>query len=142
MFKQINIIIKIGDNMKKLNNKGFTLVELLAVLVILIAIMGIAIPSISSSLERQKQKQNQARYDLLESTAELYVTDNKNAIYKKLETTNTNSCAILISDLIDYLSEVEMKDANDKDLSKYYIIFTRPNNYKYSEDNNNLNSCK
>ena len=127
---------------KKLNNKGFTLVELLAVLVILIAIMGIAIPSISSSLERQKQKQNQARYDLLESTAELYVTDNKNAIYKKLETTNTNSCAILISDLIDYLSEVEMKDANDKDLSKYYIIFTRPNNYKYSEDNNNLNSCK
>lgn len=43
--------------MKKLNNKGFTLIELLAVLVILIAIMSIAIPSISSSLDRTKEKQ-------------------------------------------------------------------------------------
>lgn len=127
---------------KKLNNKGFTLVELLAVLVILIAIMGIAIPSISSSLERHQKKQNEARYQLIESSAELYVTDNKNAIYKKLESTNTNSCSILISDLIDYLSEVEMKDANDKDLSNYYVIFTKPNNYEYSKTNNNLASCK
>ena len=61
---------------KRLNQKGFTLVELLAVLVILITIMGIAIPTISSSLERTKAKQNQARYKVLETTAEMYVTDN------------------------------------------------------------------
>ena len=58
--------------MKKLNNKGFTLVELLAVLVILIAIMSIAIPSISSSLERSKSKQDTAKQKILESAAELY----------------------------------------------------------------------
>lgn len=127
---------------KRLNNKGFTLVELLAVLVLLIAIIRIAFPIVSSSLERQKQKQNKARYQLIESAAELYVTDNKNVIYKKLESTNTSSCAILISDLIEYLSEVEMKDAEDKDLSKYYVIFTKPNNYEYSTTNNNLANCK
>ena len=70
---------------KKLNQKGFTLIELLAVLVILVAIMGIAIPSISSSLERTKAKQNESRYKVIESAAELYVTDHKNAIYQKMQ---------------------------------------------------------
>ena len=56
--------------MNKLNDKGFTLVELLAALVILTAIMGIAIPSISSSLERTKEKQNAARVKVLESAPE------------------------------------------------------------------------
>ena len=40
--------------MKKLNKRGFTLIELLAVLVILVVIMAIAIPSITSSIERSK----------------------------------------------------------------------------------------
>jgi type IV pilus assembly protein PilA len=109
---------------KKLNQKGFTLVELLAVLVILIAIMGIAIPTISSSLERTKAKQNEARYRIIESAAEQYVTDHKNAIYKNLNENDTNSCAILISK-INYLTDDEMKDADDTDLSGHYIIFTR-----------------
>lgn len=77
---------------KKLNNKGFTLVELLAVLVILIAIMSIAIPTISSSLDRSKNKQNKAKQKLLESAAELYVTDHKNQI-------SATKCYIEITDL-------------------------------------------
>ena len=64
----------------KLNNKGFTLIELLAVLVILIAIMSIAIPNISSALERNKKKQTKSKIELIQSAAELYVTDNKNDI--------------------------------------------------------------
>ena len=70
----------------ELNNKGFTLIELLAALVILVAIMGIAIPSISSSLERTKNKQNDARYKIIESAAEQYVTEHKNSVY--------NNCAV------------------------------------------------
>ena len=42
--------------MKKLDNKGFTLVELLAVIVILIAVMSVAVPAISSSLGKNKEK--------------------------------------------------------------------------------------
>ncbi len=123
---------------KRLNNKGFTLVELLAVLVILIAIMGIAIPSISSSLERTKEKQNQSRYQMLESVAELYVTDHKNAIYQNLGT--RSSCYIQIINL-DYLSVDEMKDADGNDLSGYYIIFTKPNTYEYRTTKDGLISC-
>ena len=43
--------------MKKMNRKGFTLIELLAVLVILVVIMAIAIPSVTSSIERSKDKE-------------------------------------------------------------------------------------
>ena len=60
-----------------MNNKGFTLIELLAVLVILVAIMLIAIPSITSSLERNKDKQYQAKVELIISNAELYASDKK-----------------------------------------------------------------
>lgn len=130
---------------KRLNQKGFTLVELLAVLVILVAIMGIAIPTISSSLERTKTKQNESRYKVLETAAEQYVTDHKNAIYSNLDNNSTNSCAIQIGS-IDFLTEEEMLDADDNPLNNHYIIFTRPNdnnpsNYEYSEDNQGLNTC-
>ena len=58
--------------MKKLNKKGFTLVELLVVIVILVIIMSIAIPSITSSLDRSKAKQRDAKVKLIESAAEIY----------------------------------------------------------------------
>ena len=125
---------------KKLNQKGFTLIELLAVLVILVAIMGIAIPSISSSLERTKAKQNESRYKVIESAAELYLTDHKNAIYQKLQDNGVDTCAILIRNL-DYLSAEEMKDSDDNDLSGNYVIFTKPNNYQYSTSDNGAISC-
>ena len=41
---------------KNLNNKGFTLVELLAVIVVLVIIMLIAIPIILDSLDNAKRK--------------------------------------------------------------------------------------
>lgn len=125
--------------MKKLNNKGFTLVELLAVLVILIAIMGIAIPSISSSLERTKEKQNQSRYKIIESAAEQYVTDHKNAVYSNLD--GNNKCYFEINKLSKYLSDDEMKDASDNDLSGNYVNFEKPNTYKYSTTKEGLKSC-
>ena len=95
------------------NNKGFTLIELLAALVILTAIMSIAIPSISSSLERTKVKQDDTKKRILESAAELYVTDHKNAIYQNLKNKNTNSCYITLN-LLDTLEENKKNSDNDR----------------------------
>lgn len=126
--------------MKKLNNKGFTLVELLAVLVILIAIMSIAIPSISSSLERSKVKQNEARIKNIESAAELYVTDNKNTIYTNLN--NQISCYIALNTLTTngYLSSDEIQDADGNDFTGR-IIFTKPNEIQYTTSNTITLKC-
>ena len=64
--------------MKKMNNKGFTLIELLAVLVILVVIMSIAIPSITSSVERSKAKQREQVINIVKAQAELYADKHKN----------------------------------------------------------------
>ena len=130
--------------MKKINDKGFTLVELLAVLVILIAIMGIAIPTISSSLERTKDKQNKARYKILESAAEQYVTDYKNTVYINLNNLGRNSCFIDLTELSEYLSSDDMKNADGEDLNGR-VIFEKPNNYNYTENStkwSGLSNCK
>lgn len=123
---------------RELNNKGFTLIELLAVLVILIAIMAIAIPTISSSLERTKDKQNQSRYKVIESAAELYVADHKNEVYSNLDT--NGSCYIQISK-INYLTDEEMEDSDGNELSGHYVNFTKPNTYRYSTTASSSNSC-
>ena len=53
----------------KLNNKGFTLVELLGVIIILMAILYLAIPSLTSSVERSKRKQfKRRRYNSISSS--------------------------------------------------------------------------
>ena len=59
--------------MKKMDRKGFTLIELLAVLVILVVIMAIAIPSVTSSIERSKNKEKTMKIKLIVSEAELYI---------------------------------------------------------------------
>ena len=120
--------------MLKLNNKGFTLIELLAVLVILIAITSIAIPTISSSMERTKEKQNKAKIEVLESTAELYVADNKNKVYSFI-TNEKTTVTICLSALEEYLPDDALKDANGDEISGY-IEFTTPNGYEFKKEDN------
>lgn len=98
--------------MKKLNKRGFTLIELLAVLVILVVIMAIAIPSVTSSIERSKQKEYDAKVKLIVSAAELYFDKYRNTY----PTSGYNRVAI--SELIEkgFLTEEEAKDPFTNDI--------------------------
>ena len=124
-----------------MNNKGFTLVELLAVLIILTAIMGVAIPSISSSLERTKAKQNKAKEDMLLSYAEEYITDHKNAVYNTLNTKHIDKCYITTDLLSDYLPDGEIKNADGNDFNGY-VLFTKPNTYEFKSGNPTGTRCR
>ena len=53
----------------RLNNKGFTLVELLTVMVILVTILMIAIPSITAAMSRSEDKQVAAKKESIKSIA-------------------------------------------------------------------------
>ena len=62
----------------KLNRKGFTLVELLATVVILLALSTVAITSISASIDRQNEKRDKAVEELIVSYGRLYIEERKN----------------------------------------------------------------
>ena len=92
----------------KLNNKGFTLIELLGVIVILMAILYLAIPSLTSSVERSKNKQLEKKKELIISAGELYISDIK---------TTKRKCRITLNTLKneDYLSSITILNPfNDK----------------------------
>jgi len=94
--------------MKKLNNKGFTLVELLAVVAILVIIMMIALPNISSAIERTKTKQNKAVEKVIVTAGNLYVSDHKNSIMNESSSNYCFNVATLVSN--DYLDEEDVGD--------------------------------
>lgn len=87
----------------ELNKKGFTLVELLAVVVILLAISVVAVTSISAAIERSKEKQNDAKIEIIISYAKLYYDEHKNSL-------NRNSGCIELDKL--KLSDAEIIDAD------------------------------
>lgn len=92
----------------KNNKKGFTLVELLAVVVILLAISVIAISSISAAIERNKAKQNAAKYDVIESYGRIYFQTHRNSIIFSPDGTGCIDISLLD------LSDAEELDADGK----------------------------
>lgn len=129
--------------MKKINKKGFTLIELLVVIVILIVIMSIAIPSVTSSIERSKAKQQDQVIKLVEASAELYYDSHKNSV----NTSNEITVPVLIE--AGYLTLAEAKDPlNDKrTVCGYVSIVSDANgiktfNFDPKNCSNNCNSSE
>lgn len=108
----------------KINKKGFTLIELLAVVVILLAISVIAVSSISAAIERNKEKQNDAKIKVILSYAKLYYEEHKNS--------ETDNC-IELSNL--KLSETEATDANGN-LFHGRVTHNNGTNFKFDKSNN------
>ena len=101
-----------------MNRKGFTLVELLAVLVILLTILLVAIPSITSSVERNKENALKKKYDLIEAAAESYVNLYKNDLGDKYDDFFNSGCNIKIENLKEkgLLTDEDLKDINNKEI--------------------------
>ncbi len=118
--------------MKKLNNKGFTLVELLAVVVILVIIMLVAIPNISSSIERRKIKNETKMKEVIIDASELYVDRTTNLYW-----CDSKKCIMSVSDLVDagYLVKNEVKDYLD------YCLIYDSDTKKIDSDNFNADIC-
>ena len=112
-----------------MKNKGFTLVEVLAMLVVLGIIMGITMPNITGILENQKVNTIIGDAKKMISSAKTEVSVNENIILPK----DTYSCIILPLDLIDKSSDIKA-DADDEEYDRYnsFVLITKEfKQYKY-----------
>ena len=136
-----------------MNKKGFTLVELLAVLVLISLLMGLAIPGINRISNNMKKKSYNQKIKLIESAAELWGQDNKTRLQADADcSSEISKCKkITIGDLIkdNYLdsdnnSGKYSNPKNGKDMKECEVFVYKKNKRVYSEFNNNINNgdCK
>ncbi len=107
-------------------NKGFTLVELLAMLVVLGIIIAIAIPNINNILKNQRKNQFIADATSMVETAKIKAAKNNDK--------PTNGKCIIYS--LDYLNDNdninEGPNGGEYDQYESYVIYKRENSsYKY-----------
>ena len=98
--------------MKK--NKGFTLVELLAVIVVLSLLLTIAVPNVIALSQRIKRNMYCTKVDNIESAAKMYGNDNLDGFTKKSD--GTEELRIKVYTLIE--NNVFKKENKDCDKSR------------------------
>lgn len=97
MLKKYDKIIIIGDTMK--SEKGFTLVELVAIIALLAVVFLVSFPQLQSTMQKDKEKQyNDFIATLCESAKEYIYATEKYEVY--INTTLT--VKIEIKELIDF----------------------------------------
>ena len=108
---------------EKLNKKGFTLVEVLAVIVILGILSTIGTVSIINLRKKQEEKFNNTQLQIFKQTSQTYFSDNKS----KLPTVPFDTETIYLKDLIDnnYIDELLDYRKNEYDRDKSYVKVTR-----------------
>lgn len=85
------------------NRNGLTLIELIAVLVILGIIAAIAVPTIGNTINAQRERAAEAEWSAILSAAELYIVE------------NDSETAFSMDDLFnnDYISENVVLESDD-----------------------------
>ena len=108
------------------NNKGFTLVELLAVIVILALIITIAVPAVTNIMSKTQNNAYCTRVSTFESSAKLWGKDHYDEISEgKCVIEEDGNCYIRIIDLVN--SGYIKKDNKDATKEEDYVVDERDN---------------
>lgn len=115
-----------------MNKKGFTLVELLTVIILLSLIALVTTPVIIGVLNSSKENLRDQQIQIVEKAAERWGVDN----LKKLPTTDNPYCYINISELGKYISNsASIKDPKTGQTMNGRVLITKKGNqyeYKYN----------
>lgn len=123
------------------NKKGFTLIEVLAILVILAVILSIIIPTTLGIVSDSKSNLNSSQQKQLENAARMWYLDSN----VNLEV--DESCKISIKDIVDleYLESNDVLDPKTGETMQGYIVITNGKeqySYKYNETSSEENCIK
>lgn len=67
------------------NNRGFTLIEILSVIILITLLLGVGIPGINKISNSMKEKSLNAKIDLIEKAAVLWGQENKVLLQKETD---------------------------------------------------------
>ena len=127
------------------DNRGFTIIELVATIAILLVIMAIAMPSITSLLGRTEEKISKEKEKAFISAAREYVSDNYNTVLPSGKT----KCYVTLQTLYNkgYLSEKSYEDSDGNQYSgdSYYVVYEYSNGindkYDYKISKTGVSKC-
>lgn len=83
-----------------MRNKGFTLVELMAVLVVLALLITVAVPSVISISKNIKTEMFCDKVDMILTAAQMYGQDNYDLVKDKVGADGTGTVKVKVSDLV------------------------------------------
>lgn len=118
------------------NSKGFTLVELMAVLVILALIATLAFPNFSKLTENAKSNYDVSTKIMLKNAARMYVTNNTAEVEKYLQNNGSSYC-LPVGKLVayEYLdSEIDLKDKDGNPVEDNACIVITKSGKTYQYD--------
>ena len=136
-----------------MNRRGFTLVELLSVLVLISLLLSLAIPGINKISSNMKKKSYSKKVSLVLSAAELWGQDHKTLLQTKddckLSTGKVVSCyKITVGSLIkdNYLDSDKnsgeyINPVDNSDMKNCKIFIYIENNRVYAELDNSVENC-
>lgn len=113
-----------------MKNKGFTLVELIAIILVLSVILTVAFTTLSKSLENSNEREYQTMIDNISLAAEEYT--NLPGIYRKIDEDLKAGKRVIIdiTDLInaEIIDEIPTNPKTNKEITGYILVEKNSNN--------------
>ena len=119
----------VGENMKG-NNKGFTLVELLVVMIIFGVIIGLSFPAIKALQEKNVEKKYTTYQDSVKSGAKLYADAYGEDLFGRQE----NGCTCVKLDELEakkLIKDININDVTCDTDNSFVRITKEDDNYTY-----------